>query len=194
MNDSAPTIPSVRELVVLVDKRDHELGTAEKMAAHREGRLHRAVSAFVLDDRGNMLVQRRAMTKYHSRGLWSNACCTHPRPGESPQAAAHRRLVEEMGIDCPLSAAGKFIYRAELENGLVEYELDHLFVGRFDGSPAPDSKEVADWRWFPLDQLAADLSRKPRQFTAWLGPAIHELIRTGHLPTPRPPLQDDSYC
>jgi isopentenyl-diphosphate delta-isomerase len=193
MNDSAAGKPGAREHVVLVDDRDRELGTAPKMEAHRDGTLHRAVSAFLLDGRGNMLLQRRATTKYHSAGLWSNTCCTHPRPGEQPGDAAHRRLTEEMGIDCPLSEAGNFLYRAKLENGLIEHELDHLFLGFFEGTPAPDANEVAEWRWFPLDELASDLAAAPQRFTAWLGLALHELMRAGYLPLSQAPLQKDMY-
>jgi len=193
VNHSGTVKPGARDCVVLVDDQDRELGTAPKLAAHRDGRLHRAVSAFLLDCSGNMLLQRRATTKYHSGGLWSNTCCTHPRPGEQPREAVHRRLVEEMGIDCPLREAGNFVYRAKLENGLIEHELDHLFLGLFEGTPVPDVSEVAEWRWFQWDELASDLATEPQRFTAWFGLALHELTRTGHLPPVQGSLQYDRY-
>ncbi len=183
MNHSAARSPGLREYVVLVDDQGRELGTTLKMAAHLEGALHRAVSAFVLDRSGNVLLQRRAAAKYHSGGLWSNACCTHPLPGEQPGVAAHRRLVEEMGIDCSLSEVGTLLYRAELENGLIEHEYDHLFLGTFDGIPAPDPAEVAEWRWMGYRELVRNVAAEPERYTAWFGLALGRLSWGGHLPT-----------
>lgn len=155
------------ERVVLVDENDAELGTLEKQRAHAEGRLHRALSVFVMNSQGEMLLQQRAAAKYHSGGLWTNACCSHPRPGEDVQAAAHRRLREEMGIECPLEPAFAFTYRAEVGGGLVEHEFDHVFLGRFDGEPAPAADEVDAWRWAPVDLLADEVADAPEQFTPW---------------------------
>ena len=149
------------EHVVLVDERDVAIGTQEKLRAHRDAALHRAVSVFVFDGSGAMLLQRRAAGKYHSGGLWSNAACGHPRPGETPADAPHRRLREEMGIDCPLAPAFTFTYRAELGAGLVEHEVDHVFVGRSGADPAPDPGEVDGWRWVALDAVRADLAAIP---------------------------------
>ena len=143
---------AVEERVVLVDESDAEVGTLEKQRAHAEGRLHRALSVFVLNARGEMLLQRRASAKYHSGGLWTNACCSHPRPGEPVDAAARRRLREEMGIDCALEPAFAFTYRAEVGGGLVEHEYDHVFLARYDGDPAPSADEVDGWRWVPIDR------------------------------------------
>jgi isopentenyl-diphosphate Delta-isomerase len=155
------------EKVVLVDPDDKPIGTAPKLQAHLEGRLHRAISVFVFNDRGEMLLQRRAESKYHSGGLWSNTCCSHPRPGEETIAAADRRLREEMGFQAPLEAAFTFRYRAELEAGLVENELDHVFVGTTDAEPKPDPREVDAWRWIGPADLRRELAERPETFTAW---------------------------
>jgi isopentenyl-diphosphate delta-isomerase len=160
---------SSEERVVLVDETDQELGTEAKLAAHVLGALHRAVSVCVFDRRRRVLLQRRAESKYHSAGLWSNTCCTHPHPGESPKAAAHRRLAQEMGFDCPLRPVSTVRYRHALGNGLVEHEYDHVFVGRFDGAPAPSPHEVAEWRWADPDEVLADLAANPDRYTAWCG-------------------------
>jgi len=157
------------EHVVLVDTADRELGTAEKLAVHRDGRLHRAVSVFLFDEQGRWLLQRRAEGKYHSPGLWSNTACTHPRLGEAPARAAARRLNEEMGVRCALQPAFAQVYRAELTGveRLIEHELDHVFVGRFQGAPVPVAEEVSDWEWVAADALRADVSARPRRYTPW---------------------------
>jgi isopentenyl-diphosphate Delta-isomerase len=155
------------EQVVLVDPEDRDLGVMEKQRAHAEGLLHRAVSVFVFDDQGRLLLQRRAEPKYHSAGEWTNTCCSHPRPGEPAEAAAHRRLREEMGFDCPLVPAFRFTYRAEVGGGLVEHELDHVFVGRWSGDPQPDPAEADDWRWLSLAGAARDAAEHPERYTAW---------------------------
>ena len=157
------------EHVVLVDPSDREIGTAEKLAVHRDGRLHRAVSVFLFDDRGRWLLQRRADGKYHSPGLWSNTACTHPRPGEAPAAAASRRLDEEMGVRCLLRPAFARVYRAELvgPERLVEHELDHVFVGRFAGDPVPAVAEVSDWAWAEAHVLRSDVGARPERYTPW---------------------------
>ena len=167
---------NLTELVVLVDESGRELGTATKLSVHVSGRLHRAVSVFVFDGEGRMLLQRRAAGKYHSGGLWSNTCCGHPRPGEPPAAAAHRRLREEMGFHCPLVPASSFVYRTALENGLIEHEHDEVFVGRFDGTPVPCLQEVEDWRWVAADELIADVSDHPSRYSAWFPIALRKLL------------------
>jgi isopentenyl-diphosphate delta-isomerase len=167
------------ERVVLVDADDHEIGTEAKLRAHETGVLHRAVSVFVFDANRRLLMQRRADGKYHSAGRWSNTCCSHPRPGESPLAAAGRRLMEEMGIECELRPAFSFIYRADLGNGLIEHELDHVFVGTFGGAPRPNANEVQAWGWMALPSLIADCRERPEQYTAWLPLALAELEGRG---------------
>lgn len=177
------------ERVVLVDETDRELGSGDKLAVHRDGRLHRAVSVLVFDGQGRLLLQRRAEAKYHSAGLWSNTCCGHPRPGETAEAAAHRRLREEMGFDCPLEPAFAFRYRADLGNGLQEHEYDHVFVGRFPGAPAPNAAEVAEWRWAGLDELVRDAAARPAAYTEWF--KILLLEHRDRFPAPSPALSRD---
>lgn len=156
------------ERVILVNSNDEEVGTEEKLEAHRRGVLHRAFSVFVIHPTRGVLLQRRARTKYHSAGLWSNAACGHPRPGEATEAAARRRLREEMGIDAPLRTAGRFTYRAELTNDLTEHEVDHLFIGSWNGTPQPEPNEVEDWIWMSAEQLDAALEAEPARFSVWL--------------------------
>jgi len=168
------------ETVVLVDERDHEVGVAAKMDAHERGLLHRAFSVFVLNGRGQVLLQRRADDKYHSGGLWTNTACGHPRPGEPVAAAARRRLREEMGIDCALVPAGAFVYRAEV-GPLVEHELDHVFHGRHDAAPHPDPAEVGGWCWIGVDAALADAREHPERYTPWFALALAELIDAGPL-------------
>ncbi|HEY6218852.1 MAG TPA: isopentenyl-diphosphate Delta-isomerase [Gemmatimonadaceae bacterium] len=162
--------------LILVDQNDREIGHAPKLDAHRTGRLHRAVSVFLINRRGQLLLQRRATDKYHSGGLWSNTCCGHPRPGETTSSAAHRRLREEMGIECELSPTFSFKYRAELPPDLVEHEIDHVFVGSFDGDPTPDRNEVSEWRWTGIQELVADRRANPSRYTAWLGHVLDGLL------------------
>ncbi len=162
----------MEEQVILVNDRDRELGLEEKLRAHRDGALHRAFSVFIFDGTGRLLLQKRARGKYHSGGLWSNTACGHPRPGETTRAAARRRLREEMSLDCELREAFEFIYRAELDGALVEYEYDHVFVGTHDGSPAPDPSEVEDWRWVSMDALRRGLQEEPHHYSYWLKLAV----------------------
>ncbi len=175
-------VQPVIEEVVTVDVDDRETGVAEKMAAHREGLLHRAFSIFVFDDAGRMLLQQRAAGKYHSGGLWSNTCCSHPRPGESVLDAAHRRLREEMGFDCPLETAFGFIYRTDLDHGLTEHEYDHVVIGRYSGEPAPNSAEVGDWKWMSLEDVHGAVAERPEAFTVWFRIALDALVERGVTP------------
>ena len=157
-----------KSLVVLVDENDAPLGTMEKMEAHRNGgRLHRAFSVIVFSPRGEIMLQRRAATKYHSQSLWTNTCCSHPAPGEATLEAAHRRLREEMGFDVPLQEVFSFVYRAELDTGLTEYEYDHVLVGEFSGEPLCNPQEVDDWRWISPKELKADMEASPQKYSAW---------------------------
>lgn len=168
-----------QERVLLVDSRDNVIGEAPKLQAHREGKLHRAISVFLFDHEGRILLQRRAAGKYHSAGLWSNACCTHPRPGESTWVAALRRLREEMGIESDLHFRFSFLYRAELDGGLIEHEVDHVFTGVTSSEPLPDPVEVSDWRWIESDELIAELAAKPDNFTAWFPLALERVLGAG---------------
>ncbi len=165
------------EMVVLVDERDCEIGSATKSAVHRTGERHRAVSVFLFDDQGRTLLQRRADGKYHSPGLWSNTCCGHPRPGESAMDAARRRLREEMGVVCDLEHVVTFEYRADVGQGLLEHEVDHVFRGTFAGTPAPDATEVSDFRWIGLGDLQEDCVANPERYSAWLPLALARLDR-----------------
>ncbi len=163
--------------VVLVDEDDNEMGTAGKADAHRgDGELHRAVSVFVFDPDGRLLLQRRAETKYHFAGLWANTCCSHPRPGEDVVAAGRRRLREEMGITVPLRRAGSFVYRAvDPRSGLVEHELDHVLVGAFAGAPSLDPAEAQDWAWVDVPELRRRLAAGDGRYAPWLEPALATL-------------------
>jgi isopentenyl-diphosphate delta-isomerase len=153
--------------VVLVDENDVAVGTAGKLDAHRRGLRHRAISALVHNSAGEFLLQRRAAAKYHSGGLWTNACCSHPYPGESVADAAQRRLMEEMGVDCPLKPLFRFSYRADVPGGLIENEVVHVFGGAHDGPVKPDPGEVDGYKWITLDALNADLKARPDAYTVW---------------------------
>jgi isopentenyl-diphosphate Delta-isomerase len=165
--EARPRFDDDDELMVLVDEHDREIGAGPKLYVHRIGLLHRAVSVFIVNSRGEHLLQRRAPGKYHSAGLWSNSCCTHPRRGETPAATAHRRLHEEMGIACALQHVHSFVYRAAVGAALVEHEFDHVFVGVHEDAPEPDPQEVGAWRWASADRIARSLEHRPERFTAW---------------------------
>ncbi len=176
MQDATLECPT---MLIAVDEHDHEIGRVEKMAAHRNGILHRAFSIFVFDDADRLLLQRRARSKYHSGGLWSNTCCSHPRVGESVLNAAHGRLYEEMGFDCPFDPVFGFVYRAVLDGGLVEHEYDHVLAGRFPGSPTPDAREVDDCRWERVPVIKSRLAAERSVFTAWFELALNGLLARG---------------
>jgi isopentenyl-diphosphate delta-isomerase len=165
----APRTPGAtdNDAIVLVDSADVQIGTAAKLDAHRRGLKHRAVSALVRNSEGKMLLHRRAAGKYHSAGLWTNACCSHPRPEESIGQAVSRRLQEEMGVDCELTPQFVAHYRAAVSNDLVEDEVVHVFGGTFDGTVAPDPNEVSDWKWIPFDELLADQAAHPEHYSVW---------------------------
>lgn len=156
------------EQVVLVDESDNEIGLMPKLEAHQRGLLHRAFSVFVYNSAGELLLQRRADEKYHSPGLWSNTCCSHPRKGETAADAARRRLHEEMGMECPLNEAFSFTYRSEFANGLIEHEFDHVFFGSTDELPQPNSAEVSGWKYVSEADLAGDIEENPDSYTEWL--------------------------
>lgn len=166
-----------REQVVLVSPFDDDVGVSEKLEVHRTGDLHRAFSVFVFDDYGRMLLQRRARTKYHSGGLWSNTSCGHPRPGEQTIHAAARRLQEEMGITSELSPSFSFIYRAMVSGDLIEHELDHVFIGHTSDQPNHNPAEVDEWRWVNAAEVREWVTTEPTAFTAWFGLAFEGLMR-----------------
>ena len=155
------------EQVILVDEKDKEIGLEEKIKAHKEGKLHRAFSVFVFNQKGEMLLQRRALTKYHSGGLWTNTCCSHPRKGEDVDKAASRRLKEEMGFSCGLKEVFSFIYKTGFDNGLMEHEFDHVFVGAYESEPKINPEEVAEYKWVTMEDLLKDVKKNPQNYTFW---------------------------
>ena len=155
------------QMLVLVDEHDHAIGTMEKMEVHRKALLHRAFSAFIFNSKGEMLLQRRALNKYHSGGLWTNACCSHPNPEELPSVAAERRLMEELGFVTPVKFVFSFIYKAALDNALTEYEFDHVLVGKYDGEVNINTKEVGDYCYRSMSEIKQELSSHPGKYTAW---------------------------
>lgn len=170
----------MRNEVILVDKSDVPVGRQEKLRAHETGLLHRAFSVFLFDRKGRWLLQQRHQDKYHSAGLWSNTCCSHPQPDEETVDAAHDRLRMEMGIETPLTHAFQFYYRATFDNALTEHELDHVFLGQFDGNPVPHPAEVSAWRWITTEALLREMASTPDQFTVWFREAIHRVIEFRH--------------
>ena len=157
----------MKEFVVLVDQDDQKLGLMEKQQAHVAGLLHRAFSVFVFNSNGELMIQQRAASKYHSPTLWTNTCCSHPRDNETYEQAAHRRLQEEMGFDCDLEFKFSFIYKAHLDNNLTEHELDHVFIGTYNDEPKLNPEEVMAYRWFDLMDLKKDIEKNPQNYTAW---------------------------
>ena len=157
----------MQEKIILVDKDDNEIGTMEKLEAHKKGLLHRAFSVCIFNTKGEILLQKRAKHKYHSGGLWTNTCCSHPRPGETIAGAALRRLREEMGILCDLNEIGHLVYKAPFENGLTEHEYDHILVGFYDKDPVLNPEEAGDFKWVHPDMLRADMKKYPDRYTYW---------------------------
>jgi isopentenyl-diphosphate Delta-isomerase len=155
------------EYVILVDENDHECGVMEKMEAHELGLLHRAFSIFLFDELGNILLQQRAKSKYHSPELWTNACCSHPRPEEELLMATRRRLNEELNMECPLEEVFHFTYHATFENGLIEHEFDHVFFGSYQGTPEFNTSEVMAVKWCSTEWLDNEIDSSPNSFTPW---------------------------
>ena len=153
--------------VILVDENDNETGLMHKTEAHGKGVLHRAVSVFIINSTGEWLLQRRAFHKYHSAGLWTNACCSHPQPGESNIDAATRRLMEEMGLKCELNELFSFTYREVFENGLIEHELDHVFLGICNHFPTINDSEVAEFKYSNFNEMENDIKTNPENYTVW---------------------------
>lgn len=167
----------MKEFVILVDESDSPLGSEEKIKAHQQAKLHRAFSIFVFNSKREMLLQQRAIEKYHSAGLWTNACCSHPRPGEETEVAAHRRLREEMGFDCDLEKTFHFIYKTEFDHGLTEHELDHVFIGKYEGSIVPNPDEVDAYKWIDIENLKKEIKENPGIFSSWFKIAFEEILK-----------------
>lgn len=166
--------------LILVNERDEQVGTMEKMEAHRKGIFHRAFSVFIFNHNGEMLLQQRAAGKYHSANLWTNACCSHPRPGETALAGAQRRLKEELGFEVKLQKAFEFTYHASFDNGLTEHEYDHVFVGEYEGEILPNPEEVQAYAFKQMDAIQKELRETPGKYTAWFAiafPMIEEWAR-----------------
>ncbi|VVB81817.1 Isopentenyl-diphosphate Delta-isomerase [uncultured archaeon] len=164
------------ESVILVDENDKELGVGEKLETHQRALLHRAFSILVFNSKGEMMLQQRAKSKYHCGGLWSNACCGHPRPGESLADAAKRRLREEMGFECALQEIKTFIYKVKFDNGLTEHEFLHVFKGLFDGFPKINPAEADDWKWIGMQELKNDIEQNPDKYSYWFKLILRKLF------------------
>ena len=155
------------EKVILVDENDQQIGLMEKIEAHEKALLHRAFSVFVLNSKNELMLQRRALHKYHSPGLWTNTCCSHQRDGETTMDAGLRRLQEEMGFVTPLQEKFSFIDKAEFDNGLTEHEYDHVLLGHFENEPVINRDEVAEWKWMPILEVKNDIENNPENYTPW---------------------------
>ena len=164
------------ENVILVNERDEQIGVEEKLKAHQEGKLHRAFSIFIFNDRKELLLQQRALDKYHSGGLWTNTCCGHPRPEEDTVKAGQRRLNEEMGIVCELKEIFSFVYKVEFQNGLTENEFDHVLFGTYNDDPLPNLEEVESYRWITLADLKSDIKNHPEIYSEWLKICIDKVL------------------
>jgi len=171
-------VQKMQETVILVDKDDSEIGLEEKMKAHEQGKLHRAFSVFIFNSKGEMMLQQRADKKYHSGGLWTNACCSHPRAREEVEQAAHRRLKEEMGFDCDIKKIFDFIYKANLDHGLTEHELDHVFIGSYNGEVNLNSDEAKGYKWISVEDLKIDMQKNPTMYTEWFKIALNEVFKS----------------
>lgn len=168
--------------IILVNEQDVQTGTMDKMEVHQKAMLHRAFSVFIFNEKGEMLLHKRADKKYHSGGLWTNACCSHPRPGEETLTAAQLRLQEEMGFKTELKKAFDFIYKAPFENGLTEYEFDHVYIGIYDGDIVPNTEEVSDFCFKPVDEIKSSIQSHPQKYTEWFKiafPKMEAYLKSG---------------
>lgn len=156
-----------KEKVILVNEKDEQIGLMEKIEAHEKALLHRAFSVFVFNEKNELMIQQRALEKYHSPGLWTNTCCSHQREGESNIEAGKRRLQEEMGFSTELKDTISFIYKAPFDNGLTEHEFDHILVGEYFKDPKPNPEEVGDWKWMSLEAIKQDMQVNPEIYTEW---------------------------
>jgi len=166
----------MNELLILVDENDNEIGMMEKMPAHLSGSLHRAFSVFIFNSKGELLLQQRADNKYHSGGLWTNTCCSHPIAGEDINTTIKKRLKEEMGMECETKYQFSFVYKADLGNGLIEHELDRVFFGISDENPVLNPSEAKDWKYISLDDLQAEIKSRTENFSAWLKICLPKVI------------------
>ena len=164
------------EKIILVDKNDKEIGTGEKLKVHKEGKLHRAFSIFIFNSQGQMLIQKRNSNKYHSGGLWSNTCCSHPRAGKALTEEIHERLKQEMGFDTDLKEIFSFIYKVRFDNNLYEHEFDHVYIGRYDNDPKPNPQEAEECKWIPISELTCDTKRNPDDYTYWFKAALERVL------------------
>ena len=168
----------MKELVILVNEKDEPIGTMEKMEAHEKGLLHRAFSIFIFNSKKELLLQKRASGKYHSGGLWTNTCCSHPRPDESITDAAERRLKEEMGLTCKLQPVFSFVYKASFDHGITEFELDHVLTGITDDHPIINEAEASEWKYISVGDLEKELEEDPDQFTFWFKICVSKAIES----------------
>lgn len=173
----AKTQKYMQEYVVLVDSNDNPIGLMEKMEAHVKAELHRAFSIFVFNSKGEMLLQQRAFSKYHTPGLWTNTCCSHPRDGETLEQATSRRLQEEMGMNCEIKEVFHFTYKADVTQGLMEHEIDHVFIGTTDETPTINPEEVESWKYESMDFIKEDMVKHPEVYTPWFKIAFQELLK-----------------
>ena len=155
------------EKVILVNELDEQIGLMPKLEAHEKALLHRAFSVFIFNDKNELMLQQRALDKYHSPGLWTNTCCSHQRDGESNIEAGKRRLIEEMGFVTELNETVSFIYKAPFDNGLTEHEFDHVMIGTYMDEPNINPEEVADWKWMSLEEVKVDIELNPQNYTEW---------------------------
>ncbi|MDD3072683.1 MAG: isopentenyl-diphosphate Delta-isomerase [Candidatus Pacebacteria bacterium] len=162
--------------IILVDEKDNQIGVGYKNKVHKEGKLHRAFSIFIFNSKGELLLQKRNKEKYHSGGLWTNTCCSHPLPNESVKEASKRRLKEEMGIICDLEEIHSFVYKKKFDNGLTEYEYDHVLIGKSDADPKINEKEAEDWKWVNVNSLKKDLENNPEKYTYWLRMSFYDIL------------------
>lgn len=167
----------MNEHLILVDENDKQIGLIGKMAAHKTGRLHRAFSVFIFNSKGELLLQQRADNKYHSGGLWTNTCCSHPIDGEEISATIEKRLKEEMGMECKTLFQFSFIYKSELDNGLTEHELDHVYFGTTDAAPSINQSEAKDWKYISLGNLETAITKNPADYSAWLKICLPEVVK-----------------
>lgn len=167
----------MKETIILVDKNDMDIGSIEKLEAHQKGLLHRAFSVFIFNSKGQLLMQQRADEKYHSAGLWTNTCCSHPNYGETTLDAIHRRMKEEMDMEAEVAFKFKFTYKALLENNLTEHEIDHVYFGFSDERPTINLEEAKNWKYISLEELEKELSAHPENYTAWLKICFPEVLR-----------------